>query len=257
MLMVKKLFKPALLAALFFFFAASCSDRMPVPRKVMQRIYFDMMLADSFVETEPHARMASDSIAVYPPLIEKYGYTVEQFLASQEILLKDPEKMSKIFEANKKTYHDSAVALMARIHLRDSLADVAFEEEQAAQVAMDELLDSLSFACMMDTLLVSFVGDSLVIDTLFLHPRDSVAAGSAAREARDDEFTGDTEETPEEIDMEFKEIEEEIAKSRNVSKEERATELKNSKKFRIFGGKKKKDNMPDRQQLKEIEEKFK
>ncbi|MBQ9475505.1 MAG: DUF4296 domain-containing protein, partial [Bacteroidales bacterium] len=80
--------------------AASCSERTPIPRKTMQRIYYDMMLADSSVEILPDARMASDSVGIYQPIIEKYGYTVEQFLSSQEMLLQNPEKLMKLFEAN-------------------------------------------------------------------------------------------------------------------------------------------------------------
>ncbi|MBO4768205.1 MAG: DUF4296 domain-containing protein [Bacteroidales bacterium] len=249
-----------LLSAVLLLGLASCSDRMPIPRKVMQRIYYDMMLADSYVEALPDSRMASDSIAVYPPIIEKYGYTVDQFLASQAILLKDPEKMSKLFAANNKMYHDSAEALMARIHLRDSLADVEFQLAEEARVAMDEFLDSISSYKMLDTLVLTFTGDSLIIDTLFTIV-DTTAAGQTddamANKPRKPNFE-EPEETVDEIDMEFKELEEIADQSRKDVEEEKAQSgEKKSVLKRIFRSKEKKDDSPEKKRLKEIEEKFK
>ena len=251
MLMGNRRFIQILLAAFLLMGLASCSDRMPIPRKVMQKIYYDMMLADSYVEVLPEARTASDSIAVYPPLIEKYGYSVDDFLASQAILLKDPEKMSRIFEANAKRYHDSADVLLLRIHERDSLADIQFQIEEAERVALDEFLDSISFAKLLDTLQLTFTGDSLIVDTLFtvidssrLSRKSSSKDGDSAGDAFED-----TEETAQEVEMEFKEMEEPSNSSKGAVKEK-----KPSRKFRLFG--KKKSNLSD-DRLKEIEEKFK
>ena len=260
--MVKEFIKSAFLAVCLLLCAASCSERTPIPRKTMQRIYYDMMLADSYVEVNPDARMASDSTGVYRPLIEKYGYTEEQFLATQAILLNDPESFAKIFEANNKAYHAKAEELMAQIRIRDSIADVEFEMAEAARVALDEFLDSISYAKLMDTLLVSFVGDSLVIDTLYtvidsarlqmLRDRDS-----SDRSASVFDEPIEPEETAEEIEMEFKELD---AISSSDSKAKGNKEVKSGKARRrpkLFGGRKKNANMPDDDKLREIEEKFK
>ena len=257
--MANKIIKSLILSAALVLAASSCSDRMPVPRKTMQRIYYDMMLADGYVEMLPDARTATDSLAIYRPIIEGYGYTVEQFLASQEILLRKPARMSKIFEANKNSYHDSAEVIMRNIHIRDSLADIIYEQEQAERVALDELLDSLSYAKMLDTLLVAFDGDSLFTDILFTAV-DSVRNDSV-KDARDDSpMFEEPEETVEDIDIEFKEVESipsaiKKKEDRKTIKPEEKKNLEPSRKLRLF--RRRDSSRIDRQQLKEIEEKFK
>ncbi|MBQ9475504.1 MAG: hypothetical protein IJU69_04535 [Bacteroidales bacterium] len=151
---------------------------------------------------------------------------------------------------------------MQQIHLRDSLADVAFEIEEAARVALDEFLDSISYAKLMDTLLVSFVGDSLVIDTLFIHSDtarvDRASTGNATETASIHDIADDIEDTSQEIDMEFKELEEIAASIPGAKKEKVKNEekKKSTPRIRIFKNKKN-SNLPDEQRLKEIEEKFK
>lgn len=260
--MGKEFIKSALLAVCLLLCAASCSERTPIPRKTMQRIYYDMMLADSYVELSPDFRTASDSMGIYRPLIEKYGYTVEQFLATQAILLKDPESFSRIFEANSKAYHAKAEEMMARIHVRDSLADLQFELEQAERVALDEFLDSISYAKLMDTLVVSFIGDSLVIDTLYtavdsarlqMHKkRDSSETGGSIFEEPEESRA-----TVEEIDIEFKELDAISSPDQKVKGKEDAKTGKERRRPRLFGGRKKNDGMPGEDKLREIEEKFK
>ncbi|MBR5055575.1 MAG: hypothetical protein IKX03_00095, partial [Bacteroidales bacterium] len=149
---------------------------------------------------------------------------------------------------------------MARIHLRDSLADVEFQLAEEARVAMDEFLDSISSYKMLDTLVLTFTGDSLIIDTLFTIV-DTTAAGQTddamANKPRKPNFE-EPEETVDEIDMEFKELEEIADQSRKDVEEEKAQSgEKKSVLKRIFRSKEKKDDSPEKKRLKEIEEKFK
>lgn len=79
-----------LLTAMIFF--SSCTEEAEVPRKAMVNIYYDMYIADQLIESVPELRTQADTMSVYPPIIEKYGYTAEQFLSSEKFYLQDPEK---------------------------------------------------------------------------------------------------------------------------------------------------------------------
>ena len=69
------------------------------PQKKMIQIYYEISLLDQYVEHNPQMRAQSDSMKVYAPLLDKYGYTEEEFINSINFYLRDPEKFLKILQA--------------------------------------------------------------------------------------------------------------------------------------------------------------
>ena len=76
----------------------SCSrDGKVIPRNKMSRIYAEMFLADSWVNQSPQEiRERADTTALYRPIIEKYGYTLEDYWASIAYYLQAPDRFSRI-----------------------------------------------------------------------------------------------------------------------------------------------------------------
>ncbi len=142
--------------------AVSC-QRSPVPIRTMQQIYSDMMIADANIENSPDLHMATDSMAVYPAIFEKYGYTYEQFEEAQRYLLAHPKKFLKIVEKQKADWDKLLASVQREIEIRDSIANIEYEREMAAQAAIDNFLDSISFACLLDTVFVDLGQDSVVV----------------------------------------------------------------------------------------------
>ena len=79
--------------------AISCGPRADIPKKKMIQIYYEISLLDHYVEHNPKIRAQSDSMKVYAPLLDKYGYTEEEFINSINFYLRDPEKFLKILQA--------------------------------------------------------------------------------------------------------------------------------------------------------------
>jgi len=69
----------------------------------MARIYAEMFLADTWIEqAPPEVKHRADTTALYRPIIEKYGYTLEDYWASISFYLQDPERFSRILEKSGK-----------------------------------------------------------------------------------------------------------------------------------------------------------
>ncbi|NMB37885.1 MAG: DUF4296 domain-containing protein [Bacteroidales bacterium] len=77
----------------------SCAPRADIPVKKMVEIYYEIAILDQFVDNNPEMRTQSDSMKVYAPLLDKYGYTEEEFLNSIHFYLRDPENFLRIIEA--------------------------------------------------------------------------------------------------------------------------------------------------------------
>ena len=161
--------------------AESC-QRSPIPMRTMKRIYNDMFIVDSQMEFAPEKFMEADSMAVYPSIFEKYGYTTEEFLEAQSYLISHPEKLMKMAQDMKTMWDAKNATAQREMAVRDSLADIEFEKQQAIQTAIDNFLDSISFACLMDTIDVRY-GDTAVVRKAAKPATDSTTAKAARTEA--------------------------------------------------------------------------
>ncbi len=79
--------------------AISCAPRADIPVKRMIEIYYEIALLDQYVDNYPEMRTQSDSMRVYAPLLDKYGYTEEEFINSIHFYLRDPESFLRIIES--------------------------------------------------------------------------------------------------------------------------------------------------------------
>ena len=71
-----KLFKYALLAP--FIFAVSCSNPKTIPDSTLSDIFKDMYLANAYVDNYGRD-LKIDSINIYEPILNQYGYTTRDF----------------------------------------------------------------------------------------------------------------------------------------------------------------------------------
>ena len=107
-------FLTALLAA--FCLCACDKDGKVIPRKKFARIYAEMFLSDAWLTTAPsEARMQADTTAFYEPVFEKYGYTVEDYLASVSYYLQDPDRFSRILKRSGQLLDSEFKAVQAQL----------------------------------------------------------------------------------------------------------------------------------------------
>ena len=106
----------------------SCGrDGKVIPRNKMARIYAEMFLADSWVNQSPQEiRERADTTALYRPIIERYGYTLEDYWASIAYYLQDPDRFSRIL---RKSTDILSAEIAALEKAREASVEMQPEEE--------------------------------------------------------------------------------------------------------------------------------
>lgn len=125
-----------------------------------------MFVADGYISNLPDVRMQTDSLKVYSSIFEKYGYTEEQFLAAQNRLLEKPERMEKVITSVKEMLEKRRDILAREVAVLDSIAEAQFALAQDSIAARENFLDSLSFACILDTVCLTFSADTFAVKVL-------------------------------------------------------------------------------------------
>ena len=73
----------------------SCGKRV-ISRADMAEIYAEILLTDQWITSNPGQRHRADTSLVYAPILEKYGYTKEDYVRSVDKYMDDPERFSRI-----------------------------------------------------------------------------------------------------------------------------------------------------------------
>lgn len=97
---MRKSLRYSLMALVAAVCLCSCGrDAKIIPRNKMSKIYAEMYLTDAWLLTAPEeARLRADTTSLYEPILEKYGYTLEDYWASVSHYLQDPERFSRILK---------------------------------------------------------------------------------------------------------------------------------------------------------------
>lgn len=94
----------------------SCRRGVIIPKETMADIYHDMYLLDQSLNKHQRFERIQDSLLVYEPLFNKYGYTFEDYTASVNYYLQRPAKFEKVFTEVKSRFEKRIK------YLEDSLA---------------------------------------------------------------------------------------------------------------------------------------
>ena len=88
-----------LVAALLL--APSCRKEGPrvIPRGKLSKIYAEMLVTDQWIQNTPRLRTIADTSLVYEPILEKYGYSSEDYQYSVDHYMNDPERFSRILRS--------------------------------------------------------------------------------------------------------------------------------------------------------------
>lgn len=76
---------------------ASCGKKERViPKEKMAEIYAEMYVLDQWLDDNRSLRREADTSLVYAPVLDKYGYTYDDYLNSVDVYMKDPTRYSRI-----------------------------------------------------------------------------------------------------------------------------------------------------------------
>lgn len=92
-----------------------------IPRNRMAEIYAEMFLADQWIMSHTEARRTADTTWVYEPIFEKYGYTSDDYRASVEYYLQDPDRYARILRKTSVIIEDRLSVLKSQKEMEESL----------------------------------------------------------------------------------------------------------------------------------------
>ena len=88
-----------------------------IPRSKLAKIYAEMLVTDQWIITTPKVRNIADTSLVYDPILEKYGYTPDDYQRSIMYYLNDPERFSRILRTSAQLLEDE-IAVMRKEQAR-------------------------------------------------------------------------------------------------------------------------------------------
>ena len=114
------------ISALLLFFLCpltctiSCVREKYISEETMSDIYYEMYITDQLIRKDRKKKKESDTLLVYEPIFERFGYTSDDYRKSVNHYLLEPEKFEKIFRKTQ-----------AKLELRKKqLEDIIAQEEE-------------------------------------------------------------------------------------------------------------------------------
>lgn len=128
-------------SAVFCLALSSCSERADIPKDKMVNIYCEMYLADQLIDDVPGMRAQADTMSVYAPIIEKYGFTVEQFNNSVQYYLRDPERYGIMMQKVKAKLDKKEQFLTKKRNLIEGIEGVEVDSKDGSKNSSPATLD--------------------------------------------------------------------------------------------------------------------
>ncbi|MCF0167664.1 MAG: DUF4296 domain-containing protein [Bacteroidales bacterium] len=114
---------------------AACSSSKVIKPKKLYHIFYDMYLTDSYLDHSPDFRAMADTSAVYAAVLEKHGYTTDDFLSSLSYYIdKDPKALRAVFDKLRDQFQKEA-------SITDGDSALMESEESEAREETDRITD--------------------------------------------------------------------------------------------------------------------
>lgn len=80
----------------------SCGRARVIPRGKLEDIYAEMFLTDQWLRDNQDVKKTADTLLVYEPIFNRYGYTTDDYLKTVEHYMREPDKYAKILKKTAK-----------------------------------------------------------------------------------------------------------------------------------------------------------
>lgn len=167
---------------------ASCGKKERViPREKMAEIYAEMYVLDQWLDENRSLRREADTSLVYAPVLDKYGYTYDDYLNSVNVYMKDPTRYSRILRRTSEILGSR----LAELKVEKKAQEDALKESRRLDslrnlihLNVDSLMNSMVRTAPSDSLVT--VLDSLgFVDFRFVQTSDTTYDGPAMVIRRD------------------------------------------------------------------------
>ena len=109
-----KTFRHILLVCITALSLTSCDEKGVIPEDKLSEIYAEMLLTDQWMLSKPGLRSAGDTMLVYEPILNKYGYTSADYRKTMELYMHEPDKFAKILSETVTIFERKLKALEER-----------------------------------------------------------------------------------------------------------------------------------------------
>lgn len=185
MIYIKKIVFTLVIAVSFA--ACSHSPRV-IPKSEIENIYAEMLLMDQWISVDWNNTFIADTSLVYEPILKKHGYSLEDYYASVDYYLNDPDKFSKIFTDINKRFTDKVNEIEKEEKLKaklDSIKNIPvhdFDVKNFTKILTLPYHDTVKF--ILDSS-GRYIIKLSVLDTLFEGPKMLVLIDSTNHTAAD------------------------------------------------------------------------
>lgn len=167
---------------------ASCGKKERViPKEKMAEIYAEMYVLDQWLDDNRSLRREADTSLVYAPVLDKYGYTYDDYLNSVDVYMKDPTRYSRILRRTSEILGSRLTELKAEKKAQEDALKESRRLDSLRNLIhlnVDSLMNSMVRAAPSDSLVTAF--DSLgFVDFRFVQTSDTTYDGPAMVIRRD------------------------------------------------------------------------
>lgn len=161
---------------------ASCGKKERViPREKMAEIYAEMYVLDQWLDDNRSLRREADTSLVYAPVLDKYGYTYDDYLNSVDVYMKDPTRYSRILRRTSEILGSRLTELKAEKKAQEDALKESRRLDSLRNLIhlnVDSLMNSMVRTAPSDSLVTAF--DSLgFVDFRFVQTNDTTYDGPA------------------------------------------------------------------------------
>ncbi len=119
--------KRTAIAMLMCAVVVGCKDEKEIPEEDLINIFHDAFIANAYLTQQ--GAIPNDSVIVYEPILEKYGYTVEEFQrALEELSLRKSARVSDLLTKASERLEAEAAIEKQRIVVLDTIENIAKRE---------------------------------------------------------------------------------------------------------------------------------
>ena len=167
---------------------ASCGKKERViPKEKMAEIYAEMYVLDQWLDDNRSLRREADTSLVYAPVLDKYGYTYDDYLNSVDVYMKDPTRYSRILRRTSEILGSRLIELKAEKKAQEDALKESRRLDSLRNLIhlnVDSLMNSMVRTAPSDSLVTAF--DSLgFVDFRFVQTSDTTYDGPAMVIRRD------------------------------------------------------------------------
>lgn len=171
---IATIIKTVCLAAALFV-VGGCAEEGIIPRSDMALIISEMYLVDQVLEDNPKLKMQADSMLVYPAIMERNGYTLEEYEASMLYYMSEGESFNEILKDAKERLGKREKELNRivkethsakyQLKFKEWWATDSVQSVNPEEFLYDKLLRSVRWMAMRDRMKQSWtILDSAIVD---------------------------------------------------------------------------------------------